>query len=197
MGIEKAELKVLVADEIGSGLGEALLQAQARVQETRGAAKALSGVKDELKSISQAVVTEWKEGRVKLDTEDPSAVPKYVVEVLMLAARRIHDRAENEARSVLMAEGEVTGIRAAIRQVADLRGKEALKAQALKLSEASPDNGGPRPPGAHPGPTLKAQRIAEETEGLPAMNVDAPMPRVKPPKQPGRGSKKATRATHS
>ena len=197
MSIEKAKLKVLVADEISNGLQEALARAENGAVEARGGIRALASVKDELKTATQEVATEWKEGKIQLNGEDPSAVPKYVVDVHMRVMRRIHDRAENAAQAALVADGKVVGIRAAIEQVSAMRAREEAKASKTEDSVNplynSGDNGGPRSPGEHPGLTLKARRNAEEADGTHTADSDAP----KLKKKVGRRSKKATRATNS
>jgi hypothetical protein len=190
MSTEKAELKVLVADEIGNGLREALREAEARIHAARGAATIVAATQREIQTIVQAVVAEWKEGKVTLDPEDPVAAGKYAVDRLMAAARKVHDIGENAAQSVLRAEGEVEGMRKALRQVVDMRVREQGKADAARREEAAPlEHGGPRPPGVHPGLTLKAQRQAEATP--------AEAPKTKPPRKPSRSGKKTARAKDS
>jgi hypothetical protein len=175
MSIEKAQVKVGTAHEIGCRLDDALEAATKDLYRLEGAAQAFRQAAQSVEGLAKHVDREMDEG--KFDLETAKLIKKYV--------ERAHQMMTNltmQADNNRMAQtGKVSGAEAAVQLVKKFRDDEERKAEALRVAlaaraaeaEAPVADEGPRPVGLRPGASIKERRLAEE---LAAQAPPEPLP---------------------
>jgi hypothetical protein len=165
MGSEKAEIKALVAHELGVGLDDMLEAVQVEAHQYRGAKE---GLRQAVLALNQYhkdhIDKDIDEG--KLSLEEATQIRRYLERDVGI----LENLAVRAEVSQLQAEGKSAGVRLAVQNVKkyhdrenglvlSMRAQEQAAAQAAltPADEVAPTNG----LGKHPGPTLKAKRIAE------------------------------------
>jgi hypothetical protein len=159
MGSEKAEIKALVAHELGVGLDDMLEAVLVEAQQYRGAKE---GLRQAVVALNQYhkehIDKDIDEG--KLSLEDADRIRRYLARDVGI----IENLAVRAEVSQLQAEGKAAGVRLAVGNVKKYHDHEKTLAIQMRTGEqaAAPSAEGPvNGAGKHPGPTLKAQRLAE------------------------------------
>jgi outer membrane biosynthesis protein TonB len=212
MGVEKAELKKAVLEDMGVKADDRLDALTAELYRTDGGAKALKSAGEGLgRDVFARLRKELDEG--KIDADQAKHVDRYIntcINFLTHLARRA-------AGQVPVMQGRVDEATEAVRRIKKDVDAEVAKIQAIQIAEAageiratgggghevvsSPSRGPQRRPvGVRPGGSLKAQRAAEgaaetqegasEGEGL---TPDAPAPPSEeraPPSEPTKPARK-------
>lgn len=181
MGIEKSELKSLIARNFAEEMRISGERAKKTVNAFDGAATAFLQAEKILNEQTQVARNALIDGKVDVDLTDPPALLKYIVDHFMRAARRIHELGDGARLSNIKAQGEVTAWEAAEKIHLQTMAEEQAKVEAFRAAAARGDNDvdvrdgnggngigapGPRPPrapGEHPGPPMKAHREIAST----------------------------------
>lgn len=204
MSLEKSRLKMLIAENIGRELEEARDKAGRDIYRHQGAASALNKAEEALNKLTQKLKDEFIQSDAELpfDPTNKIEVGKFIVEQIMKGTSEIHNLADISGQSAIRAEGIKLGYEASVKTVFKTYEDEKNKLDALAaaieagkirkdgdelvLVEDVDDPKAPRPPGAHPGPPLKAKR---EAEG--AKSAEEFVPVKEPPKKKRTPKKKA------
>jgi len=172
VNLEKSKLKAVMAEGIGRDLEKDLEGAQVKVYKYQGAHDAMVQACKVVSELSGKAKDDLLHEKVEIDPTDTIAVAKFVVAKMQEAVARLHEMAEIAKVSAIKADGERAGMELAVKRVkgifdGEVNKLEALKAQ-IEAGEVLVEDGvvthvgdGPRPPGVHPGPTLKMIRQSE------------------------------------
>ena len=166
MSIEKAQVKVGTAHEIGCRLDDSLEAATKDLYRLEGAAQAFRQAAQSVESLAKHVDAEMDAG--KFDLEAAKLIKRYV--------ERAHQMMTNltmQADNNRMAQtGKVAGAEAAVQLVKKFRDEEERKADLLRAAIAAraaepavaepAQEEGLRPVGLRPGMSIKERRLAEE-----------------------------------
>jgi hypothetical protein len=168
MNLDKSELKIGVAHELGCRLDDTLEAAQKDVLRFEGAIQAFLQASQAVEGLLSHVDKDIDEG--KLDLQVAAEIKKYLVRASQVSAV-LAKQAENNR---LVHSGRVLAMEMSVKIVKKFQEDEATKVANFKkaLSEGTiveetsgftPTAGGPRPvPGIRPGMSIKERRLAEE-----------------------------------
>jgi hypothetical protein len=173
MNLEKLKLKAVMAESMGRDFEKDVERARTKFFKLQGANEALVAA---VKVITDHVgVTKDKiiSGDIKMESNDEIGLAKLVVAQLQGVVRKLHDMAELAHTNSIRADGERAAFEDSAKKCKSVFDEEVQKLQNLekqiqdgtvKLVDGDLMfiGDGPRPPGTHPGPTLKVQRQAEE-----------------------------------
>lgn len=175
MNLEKSKLKLVVAEGIGRDIEKDLESAQIKVYKYQGAHDAMLQACRIVSELSAKAKDDLFNDKVKLDPDDPMVVAKFVVGKMQEVVAKLHEMSDIAKVSAIKADGERAGLEFAVKRVKGIFDGEVAKVEALKaqieageVGEVIVEEGvithvgnGPRPPGVHPGPTLKMIRQQE------------------------------------
>jgi len=176
MSIEKSELKILIAQNLGADIEDRLESAKRSVHHLEGGAEAL---RQAAIAVPAGVIAKidilFNEGNIK---EGMTALEVYekLKKYVSKCGDFLSHLSENEKSKINMQQGEVNGIQVAMRIVKDMYDKEIASVQAVKDhldAIASGDEeailrssrGAARPSGVRPGPSTASVRKAQGGNG--------------------------------
>ena len=173
MGIEKAEIKIGMAKELGRKYAE---MAQAQSEELirlDGEKRAYKKVAAAFESYFKAVDDDLDKGNFNL--KEPLSIAKEVKKALSRALAGVDNLHENVAALTYTVHGRLDGLVKSTEIVQKVAESEEKKIQAvIEAAVESPDRvaagsarPSERPPGIRPGPSIAAQRRAEGAQGTP------------------------------
>jgi len=168
MNLDKSELKIGVAHELGCRLDDTLESVQKDVLRFEGATQAFLQAAQAVEALLTHVDKDIAEGKFGLEVAGD--IKKYLVRASQVSAN-LAKQAENNR---LIHSGRVQAMEMSVKIVKKFQEDEATKVANFKkalsegaiVEEASglgPALGGPRPvPGIRPGMSIKERRLAEE-----------------------------------
>lgn len=167
MNVEKAQIKIGTAHEIGVHLDDMLEAAEAQVYRQEGAAMALKQAIGPIVGLAEHVKKDLTEGKLDEFGELGLKVSEYVIRYINRAAGAVENLATAAEVGKLKALGKVDGLRDAVKSTKKVMDGERQKVSAFV--EASKDGsmtdegafaGAPedRPTGVHPGDPLAGRR---------------------------------------
>lgn len=186
MGVEKAEIeKGTMAAHVAKLEGR-LEGARASVRVQEGAARAYKGAAKGIEGLFVHVQKDLAEGKIEVPGT-PEATAKLLVTWLNRARGLMIHLADQATAEGLRAEGAVRGLEVALTEALRVHDEEAAKAEAILAEAGDEDNvvpfpQGRRPTGVRPGPSVVAQRRAEEAPSKPRRRRKK-APEAKPPKR--------------
>ena len=168
MGIEKSEIKMGTANEIGADLDDILERFQKSEYALEGADRALAQVGKNIEDLMEHVDLDMNEG--KLDIQEPMHVAKAIKDYIKKSIGVVTSLVEANRANRIRTQGKIEATKAAISTVKKLYDAEKAKAhQMLKVLERAKDDGGDlvydggeegdpnrppsRPTGVHPSET--------------------------------------------
>lgn len=165
MSLEKSEVRIGVANEIGCAMDDALEKAKGQVKYCEGGNAVLLLAQKKVQALSKLVDEDLDgkgEGLIK-DLETATLVKKYISRAVGI----LGSEAVNAANMKLMSMGQAQAYEAAVKGIKKRVDAEASKVVQLKKDTELVLKGGAfehagRTTGQAPGPTIKAQRQAEE-----------------------------------
>jgi hypothetical protein len=189
MSIEKSEIKVVAAHEIGCRLDDALEASTKDLYRLEGAVTAFKQAAQAVEGLAKHIDKEMDEG--KFDLEQAKIIKRYVERAhQMMTNLGIQSDANRVAQT-----GKVSGMQQAVQLAKQFRDAEESKAQTLRVAYEKLQSGedpGRRSMGLHPGMTIKEQRLAEQVSQAPAQEPVSQAPEAAPepaPKKRGRKPK--------
>ena len=185
MSIEKAQIKMGTIREVGILLDDALEGAQKEVHKADGAKDALRVALKALETLGTHVDKDVDEGQY--DLEVASKIKRYVIRAQQMVTNLLA-KAENEYFIIC---GQVKAYERSVEVTKKLHDMERGKAESLLKRSEEADVDSRRPTGAHPGKSLKEQRLEEEANGDQVPSVEfSPSKAPKKKAPPKRRSKK-------
>ena len=183
MNIEKAEVKVDVAHELGCRIDDTREAARNEVAQWEGANTALVQAGRAIEELAKHVDKDIDEGGYDLETA--KAVKKYITRSAAVA----QNLATQAGAQRLMAQGKVQALENAVKIVKKFHEDEVRKVEGFKQAlldgriRIEPDGTqqattpGVNVPGVRPGVGIKEQRLAEEAAAKAATQAtETPMP---------------------
>jgi len=179
MNIEKAEVKVAVAHEIGCRLDDTREAARSEVAQWEGANASLVQAGRAIEELARHVDKDVDEGLYDLE------VAKHVKKYLTRAAAVAQNLGTQAGAQRLMAQGKVQALESAVKVVQKFHEEETRKVAGFKraletgLVRLEPDgtpqatSPGTTLPGVRPGMSIKEQRLAEEAAEAKAAEIKA------------------------
>lgn len=159
MSIEKAEVKVGTANEIGNRLDDVLEGTTKDLYRLEGAAVAYRQAVQAVEVVSTVIDKDMDEGKVGL--EEASLIKKY----LERARQNVQGQSAQAEHNRVVQLGKVQAMQATVQIVKKFRDDEEAKANRLREAaeqlETDPDQSVVRPVGLRPGATVKERRLAE------------------------------------
>jgi hypothetical protein len=162
MGLDKAELKMLILNDLGCDFEDVKDNMLREMYQQEGAASALRQAAKAILGLSQLVDDDIEKGRYEL--EEAARLKEYISR----AATQCEEMSKSARNQRLVSEGRMQGIT----HIVDLTKKKVeaeeakLKALAAALEEAEKTGGEVdmrrRPSGVRPGASVAQQRRAEE-----------------------------------
>ncbi len=179
MSIEKSEVKVAAAHEIGCRLDDALEATTKDLYRLEGAVTALKQAVQIVESIGKVVDKDMDDGRFGL--EEATHIKQYLHRATLMVTNLQTNAESNRVAQT----GKIQAMETAVKIAKNFKDAEDAKAQTLRTALAQARANGTseerRPVGGHPGLTIKEQRLAEaaaqsaSTEAPPA---EEPTPSV-------------------
>lgn len=195
MNLDKSAVKIGTAHEIGCRLDDMLEESQKEVLRLEGSVAGLGKGLKAVTDLSTHLKKDLDEG--KYDLEQVNEIQKWLdraQQVLTNLGKHYQVLQVNQT-------GRTQAFEITVKTVKKFKDDEDSKQrsllEALKTGQATQDSitgstemapGAPRVPGAHPGASLKQQRLSEETEAP----ADAPPEEPEVEITPARGPKKKT-----
>jgi hypothetical protein len=173
MNLEKLKVKAIMAESMGREIEKDVERAQLKVYKLQGGQEALSASVKIVSDLIAPVKDKILNGELVLDPGDPMALAKFVVGQMQGVVRTLHDMAEKMQTESVRADGARAAFEESAKRCKSIFDEEVLKLENLEKQIQAGTvklvdgdlmfvGDGPRPPGTHPGPTLKMQRQAEE-----------------------------------
>jgi hypothetical protein len=173
MNLEKLKVKAIMAESIGREIEKDVERAQLKVYKLQGGQEALSASVKIVSDLIAPVKDKILNGELVLDPGDPMALAKFVVGQMQGVVRTLHDMAEKMLTESVRADGARAAFEESAKRCKSIFDEEVSKLENLEKQIQAGTvklvdgdlmfvGDGPRPPGMHPGPTLKMQRQAEE-----------------------------------
>jgi hypothetical protein len=171
MSIEKAELKILIATDIGASIEDSLEAAKKDMYRQEGAVTSFGQAAKACEMLCEVVNKDLDEGRVA-SMELAEAIKLW----LTRAANAQRNLARNAENGGMSAGGKVTALEGAIALIAKYRQVEQLKIAQARVAVPAPQSGEASVHAARfPGMPIKERRLAEERL------AQAPEPVIDPP----------------
>ena len=197
MSIEKSEIKVAAAHEIGCRLDDALEATTKDLYRLEGAVTALKQAVQIVESMGKVVDKDMDDGRFGL--EEATHIKQYLHRATLMVTNLQTNAESNRVAQT----GKIQAMETAVKIAKNFKDSEDSKAQTLRTALAQARANGTseerRSVGAHPGLTIKEQRLAEAAaqstpvEETPTKESEAPAdegPSSEPsPKKRGRKPK--------
>jgi len=167
MTLEKAELKMSVAHELGCQVDDQLAGAEKDGLRHAGAKSALFHAAKEInRQLHAAVKRDLEEGAFEGEKfpESELQLQSLINRWISRASGLCENMAQMHESQEIVKAGETAGLKKVIDRIKKYHDAERQKAAALKDAEDGkvvPIRGGTRASGQHPGPTLKDRRLAE------------------------------------
>lgn len=213
MAVAKSELKALIAEGFAAQFLKNKNASGNAIAAFQGEAVAYAKAEQILNTATQDTRNELINNGLPFDASSPIEVGKFIVGILMKASSELHKLAEGAAKSSIRAEGEQRAYEETIDQLCKLAAEERAKAAAVTAAMQAAVEGGeeaflhqteighiptrpaPRAPGQHPGPPMKARRLAEERAlAEPEPRTEPSSEESKPAKGKGKKSNGASKA---
>jgi hypothetical protein len=187
MSIDKSEIRIGLANEIGNTLDDALEAAEKEISFFEGGNNALQQVGERVQALAKDVDKDLDEGLIK-ELEVAALVKRYITRAVGIIGTGARS-AENKR---LQAEGKTIAFRSSVKAVkkvidaeqAQLRTiiahAKQIKELADKANADDVDVDLRRGPGDHPGSSIKTQRLAEELAERACYPPSKPKPKPKP-----------------
>lgn len=169
MSIEKSEIKILTAQEIGVRLDD-LVEAATKEEATlSGAKQALTTAAMKVEELQKHVEKDLDEGKIDLEQQ------KLIKPWIDRAAGVIRNLATQAEVNQLQARGKIMAFKQSVAEVKRVQDVEKAKVEAAKAPPDTLIEGQPakRAPGQHPGDPLAKRRRRPNLRAVPA---EAPAP---------------------
>lgn len=168
MSLEKSEVRIGVANEIGCAMDDALEAARGQVKYCEGGNAFLLLAQKKVQALAKLVDDDLDgkgEGLIK-DIETADLVKKFVTRAVAI----IGSEAAGAGNAKLVATGHVQALEAAVKNLKKKVEAETAKVAQARKNEETVLKGGafsnaPRATGQAPKPGIKARRQAEEAAG--------------------------------
>jgi len=185
VNVEKAELKILVATDIGASIEDSFEAAKKEMCRQEGAVGAFVQAAKACEQLCEHVDKDVEEG--KIESLEVAVVVKRWITRTADIQRNLQRRAENLG---MAAAGKVSALEQTVALVSKYRQIEEVKLQAARL--ISPDDPSAAEVTRRPGLSIKERRLAEqEAERAEAEKLLVPpAPPAPPAKRRGRPAKK-------
>ena len=170
MSLEKSEVRIGVANEIGCALDDALEGARGQVKYCEGGNAFLLTAQKKVQALAKLVDDDLDgkgEGLIP-DIETAKLVKKFITRAVAI----VGSEAATAGNAKLVATGHVQAYESAVKNLKKKVDLETAKVAQAKKNEETTLKGGafdhlPRTTGQHPGPSIKAQGQAEEAAAKP------------------------------
>ena len=171
MGIEKTAVKLATLNTIGNELDDSLEAAKIALAQVEGQITFSAELGKLVESLTKAIDNDIDAGKVPID--EPLIVARYVKEYILRAKKLLEDAGIRAVHARHEHKGRITAWEQAIKKVKKHHQAQVSKLKALELalnqeaealegeSNVVPLRG--RVEGQHPGASLKARRLAEES----------------------------------
>lgn len=156
MNINKAELKIDIAKDIGASIEDSLEAAKKDMYRQEGAIAAFGQAAKSCEMLCKGIDQDLDEGRVP-NLETAEALKLWVTRAAN-AQRNLARSAEN---SCMSASGKVAALEGAVALIAKYARTEELKIAAVRIENPEKSES-VELPGMRPGPSIKERRLAEE-----------------------------------
>lgn len=150
MSVEKSEVKIAMAHEIGVRMDDALEAAKFDVARADGGAQEAARIASDIDSVLGRVQKDIDDGRLTMEAG------KVVVGWVLQAKNVATSHAQQAAHAKILCQGRVIACEASVKLMLDVKTSEENKVRAAAAVETAPGDAG-RPP-----PPIKAQRLAAE-----------------------------------
>jgi len=158
MSLEKSELKIAVATDIGASIEDSYEAAKKEMYRQEGAVTSFGQAAKACEMLCEVVNKDLDEGRV------PSMEHAEMIKLwITRAANAQRNLARNAENMGMSACGKVSALEGAVALISKYRQVEQLKIAAARLASPS-DPDAVRPAGSHPAMSIKERRLAEEAE---------------------------------
>ena len=160
MSLEKAELKMLMLQDLGNKFDDVLEEMGRDQCRTEGASKALSQAATVIAQLATLVDDDLDKERY--DIETATRIKQYISR----ATTQVSDMASAMTRNKLVAQGRREGIAQVVQMTKKEYDREEAKKKAIEKASEDPsliaqDGLSRRLTGVHPGPTIKQRRLAD------------------------------------
>lgn len=170
MSLEKSEVRIGVANEIGCAMDDALEAARGQVKYCEGGNAFLLTAQKKVQALAKLVDDDLDgkgEGLIK-DPETAGLVKKYITRAVAI----VGSEAATAGNAKLVAMGHVQAYEAAVKGIKKRVDTETTRVAQLKEDAKKVHAGGAFTParrvtGQAPGPSIKTQRLAEAAAGKP------------------------------
>lgn len=173
MSIEKAEIKVGTAHEIGCRLDDVLEGTNKDLYRLEGAATAFRKGAESVETLAKAVEVELEKG--EYDLEVAARLKRYISR----AQQMLTNLAMNADNNRITQAGKVQAMQMAVGIVKKFKDAEESKIntlrQAMLISQGEAVSGEPRAAGLRPAMSIKERRIAEEAAQQTVEVAEAPV----------------------
>lgn len=180
MNSEKAELKILIATDIGASIEDLCEAAKKDMYRQEGAVLSFGAAAKAAEGLCAAVNADLDEDKISMEQAE---LIKLWLTRAANAARNLGRGAENLGN---VACGKIAALEGAMKLTEDYRRVEQLKLAAARVSPAPPANTAsvpaevPLAQPAQPRLTLKARRLAQEAQQAVQPVPEQPAPEVMP-----------------
>lgn len=167
-GIAESETKLVVLREIGKSLEDGERAARAELERQKGSKLALVRASKGIAAINELVSNDLDAGTLNFESELHAS--SYVSNIVEKARKICVDLGALAEREELVSSGRLLAMEQAVKNVEKRFQNERAALNRIADNAAALERGedGPRPKGAktgsHPGPGIKAQRLAEDAE---------------------------------
>ena len=182
MSIEKAEVKVGAANEIGNRMDDTLEGTVKDLHRLEGAAVALRQSVQSLEAVERAVDKEMDDGKFDLE------VASHIKRFMALARQSLSQQAQQAEQNRIVQTGKVQAMQAVVKIVQKYRDEEANKARLLREAMERAASRGedvesdePRLVGLRPNATIKERRLAESRQATPEESLSEEAPTEEAP----------------
>lgn len=182
MSLDKSEIRIGVAREIGCALDDALEAAQGEIKFFEGGASALVQAGKQIQALAKIVDEDLEKETGEIpDLAAATLVKKFITRAVAV----VESGARTAENHRLVSEGKTRALQAAVGGIKKRIDVEQIRVDATRLEaarvlagEAADGPKADRAVGAHPGGGIKAQRLAEELAAQ-----EKPPPKKRRPKR--------------
>lgn len=192
MGIEKSELKIDMAKNIGQHYAALIKEGSEEVLRCEGERRAYQQAAEALNPIFARVDQDLQNSKFD-EVSEPLAFAKMVKDYLVLVVSSLESLKARAEVNKIHTLGNVNGILKASEYIQRIAASEQGKLEAtlaalegqpsvsmVEGEESIPLPSGKRPTGYHPGMSEAAQRKAERTSSVPTKDLKAKIPEPEP-----------------
>ena len=165
MSVSKSEIKIGTINELGSNFEDALEAIEKDLYRHEGATIRLGQAAQAVQGLAKHVEKDLDEGKLAglAELEVCEQLKLYVSRAAQIL-RNLSQKADNER---MVTQGKLEGLGLVVQMTKKAMDTEVSKEEARKAAEAEGVDPLRRPPGAHPGQSLKQQRTVEAQKEAP------------------------------